>query len=119
MLRCAQHDTWRPLSHSMPLKYRLERVYHLGGDTLEGFGILNILSPGNAARMVGAVLCDVCLVLVQVALRPHRLHGLQFERENRADIDKDVGNEAAVFRLVRLEEKEFWRLDGRKTAGDA
>ncbi len=102
-----------------PVERRLERVYYLGSNALEGFCVLNIGAPGNAARMVGAVLCDLCLVLVKVALRGHRLHGLLLKWKNRADIDKSGGNESAVFRLMRLKEKQCCWFDGGETTGDA
>src|SRR5436305_8771033 len=94
-----------------PVQCRLERVYYVEGNTLECFCILNIGAPGNTARMVGAVRSDLRLVLVQVALRGHGLHGLPLQWKNRADIDKSGGNEAAVFRLMRLKQKEFCWFD--------
>ena len=102
-----------------PVQCRLERVYYVGGNTLECFCILDIGAPGNTARMVGAVFCNLRLVPVEVALRGHRLHGLLLEWKNRADIDKSGGNESAVFRLMRLKQKEFCRFDRGETTGDA
>lgn len=74
----------------------LEDVHYLGSHTLEGFRVLNTGSPGNTARVVGAVLRDIRLVLVQVALRSHSLHGLQLERKHCGDIDKRGGDESAL-----------------------
>src|SRR5438045_5270135 len=89
----------------------------MGSNPLECFRVLDIGAPGNTARMVGAVLCDLRLVLVQVALCGHGLHGLLLEWKNRADIDKSSGNESAVFRLMRLKQKQLCWLDGGETTG--
>src|SRR5213075_1460568 len=59
------------------------------------------------------------LVLVKVALRGHRLHGLLLEWKNRTDIDKSGGNESAVFRLMRLKQEQFCWFDSGETTGDA
>ena len=102
-----------------PVDRRLKDVYYLGSNALEGFRVLDIGAPGNTARVVGAVLCDLRLVLVQVALCGHRLHGLLLEWKDRADIDKSGGDESAVFRLMGLKEKQFCRFDRGETTGDA
>src|SRR5437762_4262507 len=93
------------------IERRLKDVHDMGSNALECFRVLNIGAPGNTARMVGAVLCDLRLVLVQVALCGHGLHGLLLEWKNRADIDKSSGNESAVFRLMRLKQKQLCWLD--------
>src|SRR5579859_1972528 len=97
----------------------LENVYYLGSHALEGFRVLNAGAPGNTTRMVGAILRDLRLVLVQVTLRGHGLHSLLLERKHCGNIDKCVGNESAVFRLMRLKQKEFRRFDSGETTGDA
>ena len=109
----------RIIIYIQPIERRLERVYYLGSNALEGFCVLNIGAPGNTARMVGTVLSDLRLVLVQVALCGHGLHGLLLEGKNRADIDKRGGNESAVFRLMGLKQEQFCWFDGGETTGDA
>src|SRR5207237_8534277 len=85
-----------------PIEHYLEDVHYMGSNPLECFRVLNIGAPGNTARMVGAVLCDIRLVLVQVALCGHVLHGLLLEWKNRADRDKSSGKEYEVFWMIRL-----------------
>src|SRR5207244_6419752 len=66
-----------------------------------------------------AVLCDLRLVLVQVALCWQVRHGRLLEWKDCADIDKSSGNESAVFRLMWLKQKQLCWLDGGETTGDA
>ena len=58
--------------------------------------------------MIGPVFRLLRIVLAQVLLGRHRFHGSLFLWKHRRHVHEGRRDEAAEFRLMRLEEKRWW-----------
>ena len=67
--------------------------------------------------MIGSVFRLLHIVLTQVLLNRHRFHGPLFLWKHRRNVHEGRRDEAAEFRLMRLEPEEFRRRNGGKAAG--
>jgi hypothetical protein len=89
---------------------------HLRQGAHERLRVADALVARDAARVVGAVLGALMIVLAQIPLRGH---GLLLLCENWRDVQERGRHEPAQLELVRLEQQQLWGSDRREGAGDA
>jgi hypothetical protein len=84
---------------------------------LEGFGELYFFVTADATGVVGPLRSALRIIFTKVALRTHHFHGGRLFFEDRCDVQECIRVKPAEFGLVRLKQKQRWRLNGFEGAG--
>ena len=85
----------------------------------ERLGVADAAAARDAPRVVRAVLAALGVVLLEVALRAHRLHRRELLRPDGRDVEERRRHEPAELGLVRLEDQELGRPDRLERARHA
>ena len=68
--------------------------------------------------MVGTARSELAVILMQITLCLHRIHGFGFHFHHGRDVNKHIGFEVAKFRLVGFKEIKVRGCDSAECAGN-
>src|ERR1700722_2130605 len=84
---------------------------HLRIHALVSLGVLDSFFPGVPHSLYPAPLGQVAVIIPEMLLRLHRLHGFFFNLVNRSDVEQHLRLELALLGLVRFKDEYRWRAE--------